>query len=65
MDTVRVARQSETRVRATGAWHAFSNLFPDESTVLVDLSNYGLNDDDRMFLTYAVSKIKKKSYVKK
>ena len=54
---ISVSRQHETRVRAAGAQHAFSDLYPDNEGVLVDMASYELDSQDRMYITYAVSLI--------
>ena len=51
---VSLSRQHETRVRVAGATHSFSDLFPDSGSVWIDLSQFGLNDEDRLFISYAV-----------
>ena len=52
---VRVARKHGLKVRAGGSTLSWSPLFPDEDQVLVDMSIFQAQDEERMVVQHAVS----------
>ena len=54
-EVVSLSRQHETLVRVAGATHSFSDLFPDSNSVWLDMSRFGLDEEDRLFISYSVN----------